>query len=57
MILFFIMTVQFVLLELQKIAKEALYQISFSPFMKGIKEKEYLVVYKISEGNTHLPHF
>jgi hypothetical protein len=49
------MTVEFVLMDLRKVAKEALYQISFSPFMRGVKEKEYLVVYKMGAGNTISP--
>ena len=46
------MTVEFVLLKLRKVAEEALYQINFSPCMRGVKEKVCLVWYKIGAGNT-----
>jgi hypothetical protein len=53
--MFFIMTAEFVFMELRKVAKEAPYQIRFSRFMRGVKEKEYLVLCKIGAGNTTYP--
>jgi len=49
------MKAEFVLLELRKVAKEAPYQISSSPCMRGVKEKEYLFVYKMGARNTISP--